>query len=248
MTAGDRAGSQPTRQVLHPAADLSTSVELRGDQAIYTVDTTNPRYQQRLAHMGFAPTGAGQFLRNLSATGNVRSTHTNFANHLEQMLLQGERLRPVQWEHALTVFLARVQSTQLRWFLYGSGALAVRGIDVEPGDLDFCVNDAHLVGALFEDLLVEPVTTMTDWIADQGGRAFAGCLLEWMAGVHPDVDTPTPHEQGLIAAQRLERVRWHGHDVTVAPLDLQLAVSQQRGLTDRTAKIRAHMIRTNPPT
>ncbi len=247
MTARDRPGGQPIRQVLHPTADLWTSVEIRGDRALYTVGTTNAIYQQRLTHMGFAHAGAQQFIRNLSATGDVRRTHANFANHLEQMLLQSARLRPVDWEHALKIFLRRVEGTTLRWFLYGSGALAVRGINVEPGDLDFCVNDAQLAGVLFEELLVEPVTTMTDWIADCGGRAFAGCLFEWMAGVHPEVDKPTPHEQGPAAAQRLERARWRGHEVALAPLDLQLAVCEQRCLTNRAAKIRAHISRTGQP-
>jgi hypothetical protein len=129
----------------------------------------------------------------------------------------------------------------LRWFLYGSGALAVRGIDVQPGDLDFCVNDAHFAGRIFEDLLVEPVTTMTGWIADSGARAFAGCLFEWMAGVHPEVDEPTPHEQGLVALGCLESVRWREGTIPVAPLTFQLAVTEGRGLSERAAKIRAYM-------
>jgi hypothetical protein len=237
--------AEPTTggQVLHPAAGLATSVETRCGQAIYEVHTGDPRYQERLLHMGFAPAAADRFVRRLSATGDVLRTHANFAQHLEEMLLQSARRRPVRWRQALEVFLKRVEGSQLHWFLYGSGALAVRGIDVGPGDLDFCVDDARLAGTLFEDVLVEPVTTMTGWIADSGGRAFSGCLFEWIAGVHADVDKPEPHEQGSAAAARLEHVRWHGHDVRVAPLDLQLAVNHRRGLTSRVQKIHAYMSR-----
>jgi hypothetical protein len=216
-------------------------VEIRHGRAIYEVRTGDPLYQQRLEHMGFPPAGADRFVRRLSATGDVLRTHANFARHLQEMLLQSARRRPVPWWQALEVFLERVEGSQLRWFLYGSGALAVRGIDVGPGDLDFCVDDAQLAGTLFEDLLVEPVTAMTGWIADSGGRAFSGCLFEWIAGVHADIDEPEPHEQGPAAAGRLEHVRWHGHDVPVAPLDLQLAVNQRRGLTSRVQKIHAYM-------
>jgi hypothetical protein len=70
------------------------------------------------------------------------------------------------------------------------------------------VDDAQLAGALLEDLLVEPVTAMTGWNADSGGRAFAGCLLEWIAGVHADVDEPEPHEQGT-ASRRQPATRSH---------------------------------------
>ncbi len=229
------------RQRLRPTADLCTSVEIRDDRAIYEVRTCNPLYQGRLLHMGFAFAGEGQFTRNLSASGDVRRTHSNFARHLEEMLLQSACLRPVPWEETLDLFLRRVKGTPLRWFLYGSGALAVRGIDVQPGDLDFCVNDAHLAGRIFEDLLVEPVTTMTGWIADCGARAFAGCLFEWMAGVHPEIDEPTPHEQGLVALSCLELVRWHDGIIPVSPLALQLSVTERRGLSERAAKIHAYM-------
>lgn len=215
-------------------------MEIRRGRAIYEVHIGDPLYQQRLLHMGFAAAAADRFVRRLSATGDVRRTHANFARHLQEMLLQSARRRPVQWRQALEVFLERVEGSRLRWFLYGSGALAVRGTDVGPGGLDFCVDDAQLAGTLFEDLLVEPVTAMTGWIADSGGRAFSGCLFEWIAGVHADVDEPEPHEQGPTAAARLEHVRWRGHDVPVAPLDLQLAVNQRRGLTSRVQKIHAY--------
>lgn len=228
-------------QVLHSAAGLATSVEIGDGQAIYEVRTGDPLYRERLRHMGFDPAAADRFVRRLSVSGDVLRTHARFARHLQEMLLQSARLRPVRWQQALEVFLERVEGSRLRWFLYGSGALAVRGIEVGPGDLDFCVDDARLAGTLFEDLLVEPVTAMTGWIADSGGRAFSGCLFEWIAGVHADVDEPEPHEQGPAAAARLEHVRWHGHDVPVAPLDLQLAVNQRRGLTGRVRKIEAYL-------
>jgi len=216
-------------------------VAIRRGWAIYEVHTGDPLFQQRLLHMGFAAAAADRFVRRLSATGDVLRTHANFARHLPEMLLQSARRRPARWGETLDVFLERVGGSRLRWFLYGSGALAVRGMDVEPGDLDFWVDDAELAGTLFADLLVEPVTQMTGWIADSGGRAFAGCLFEWIAGVHADVDEPEPHEQGPAAAARLELVRWHGHDVPVAPLDLQLAVNQRRGLISRVQKIQAYL-------
>lgn len=242
-SARDAAAEPTICQVLHPTAELETSVEIRHGRAIYEVRTGDPLYQERLEHMGFPPAGADRFVRRLSATGDGLRTHANFARHLQEMLLQSARRHPVPWWQALKVFLERVEGNQLHWFLYGSGALAVRGIDVRPGDLDFWVDDAQLAGTLFEDLLVEPVTTMTGWIAGRGGRAFSGCLIEWIAGVHADVDEPEPCEQGPTAAARLEHARWHGHDVPVAPLDLQLAVNQRRGLTRRTEKIHAYLSR-----
>jgi hypothetical protein len=119
------------KQLLRPTADLCTSVEIRGDRAIYEVRTSNPLYQDRLQHIGFAFAGEGQFTRHLSASGDIWRTHSNVGRHLEELLYQSARLRPLPWEASLDLFLHRVQGTPLRWFLYGSGALAVRGIDAQ---------------------------------------------------------------------------------------------------------------------
>jgi hypothetical protein len=235
----ERTNPDMRRQELSAGEELVTSVEVRGVRAHFEVRTTNAVYQQRLEHMGYHRESETQFTRNLSATGDVLRIHRNLAHHLEEILRQSARMIPIDWEQALTEFLDRVDGVRLDWFLYGSGALAVRGIDVDPGDLDFWVSDAYLVGGIFDDLLVEPVTEMAGWVADSGGRAFLGCLFEWIAGVHPEVDDPAPHEQGLVAASRLETAHWHGRNVPVAPLDLQLAVAHRRGLHDRVAKIRA---------
>lgn len=230
-----------SKEELTAAPDLSTTVAVQGDRAIYEVRTRNRLFQERLLHIGFAPAGKTRFTRNLSNRGDVAAIHERFKQNLEEMLLQSARLRPVRWEETLELFLRRVSGTPLRWFLYGSAALAVRGIDVPPGDLDFWVSDAQLAGKLFEDLLVEPVTTMTGWVADFGGRAFAGCIFEWVSGVHPEIDDPSPHEQGPAALGALESVRWRDWTVPVPPLAFQLSVAERRGFSGRAARIRAYM-------
>jgi hypothetical protein len=222
--------------------ELSTSMELLGDVARFIVNTDNQLYQERLLHMGFQRADASCFSRDLSATPDVRRIHENFSGHIEQMVLQSARVSAVPWDEALREFIRRVHGSGLDWFLSGSGALAVRGVDVSPGDLDFVVNDAHAIGRLLDDLLVEPVTELPGWIARSGGRAFYGALIEWVADVDPAVDQ-RPHEQGPAAASRLETVEWQGHAIRVTPIDIQLDVSQFRGLDSRTAKIRSWLRR-----
>lgn len=237
----DSSSSEVLRQELAAGDDLATSVEVTSTGSRFEVRTSDVGYQERLVHMGYRRQGDGRFMRDLSRRGDVLGIHRRLAHHLEEMLRQSARTAPVEWEQALMEVLDRVDGVRLDWFLYGSGALAVRGIDVDPGDLDLWVGDAYLVGDLFDDVLVEPVTEMQGWVADRGGRAFLGCLVEWIDGVHPELDDPMPHEHGMVAASRPERVLWRGRQVSVAPLDLQLATAERRGLHDRAAKIRAVM-------
>jgi hypothetical protein len=241
MRNGESGYGMHPKTALTVSSDLPTSLEIQGNRAIYEVRTRNPLYQDRLVHMGFTSEQDSRFTRSLSNAGDVSAIHRRFAEHLEEMLLQSARLRPVRWVETLGLILKRLDGTSLQWFLYGSAALALRGIEVQPGDLDLWVSDARLAGQIFEDLLVEPVTTMTGWVADFGGRAFAGCLFEWLAAVHPDVEELSPHEQGAAARASLEFVNWHGYSVPVSPLALQLSVAERRGLTGRAASIHSYM-------
>jgi hypothetical protein len=217
-------------------------MEVLGDTAHFIVNTNNELYQERLIHMGFHRVDALSFKRDLSATPDTTRIHENFSRHLEQMVLQSARLSPVPWDEALKEFLRRVEGSGLDWFLSGSGALAVRGVDVSPGDLDFWVEDARAIGRLLDDLLVEPVTEGSGWIAKWFGRAFHGALIEWVADVDPAVDQ-RPNEQGPTAASRLEIVEWEGHTIWLTPIDIQLEVSDLRGLDSRTAQIRSWLRR-----
>jgi hypothetical protein len=210
-------------------ARLSTTLRIDRDVADFVVTTTDPVCQERLAHMGWRRTGIQTFSRLLSASGDVRRIHETFATHLEEMVLQSARLRPIRWQEALETFVERTEGTSLTWWLYGSGAMAVRGIDIVPRDVDLAVSDPHLVAELLADLLVEPVTNHERWVAEWTGRAFSGALIEWAA--HPR-DHPDALEQRLPAAQ-LDTIVWRGKEIPVVPLSVQLEVATRRGLHER---------------
>lgn len=166
----------------------------------------------------------------------------NFSDCAELMLRQAARLEPVPWRETLRELCRRTGGPESGWWLTGSAALAVRGASIEPGDVDLvCSADgARRLGTLFADALIEPVVRAgSGWISDYWGRAFLAARLEWIGGPKTGVDSPSPCDFGPAAASRLETVTWEGWRLRVPPLDLQRAVSQRRGLTDRVALIDA---------
>jgi hypothetical protein len=220
---------------------LGRLAEPDGDHVEFIVRTDVPAYQARLPKMGWQPAGEpGSFTRRLDDAPGVEAIFERFTRHIETMIRQSARLEPPDWETGLAELVGRAGDSGLRWWLYGSGALAVRGLDIEPGDLDVHVSDAALAGRLMADLLVEPVTRMRGWVADAGGRAWAGILIEWLAGARP-TGTDPPHEQEEATAGHLELIPWQGMRIPVPSLDVQLAVAERRGLTDRAALIRQAM-------
>ena len=134
---------------------------------------------------------------------------------------------------------ARFVVTDVDWCLVGSCALAVRGIAVAPRDIDVVVAEQDLERVVWRlrDHLVEGVCETEDWIARWFCRAFLDGRVECVAGIPAWVDTPEPSDVGPTAWRRRERLAWCGIDLAVPPLDLQLAVTQRRGLTERAALI-----------
>jgi hypothetical protein len=220
---------------------LARLAEPDGDRVEFMVRTDVPAYQATLPKMGWQPAGEpGLFTRRLDHAPGVEAIFERFTRHIEAMVRQSARMEPADWETGLAELAGRAEGSGLRWWLYGSGALAVRGLGIAPGDLDVHVSDAALAGRLMADLLVEPVTRMHGWVADAGGRAYSGILIEWLAGAHP-AGTDPPHEQEEAAAHHLELVPWRGRQIPVPSLKVQLATAERRGLADRAALIRQAM-------
>lgn len=150
--------------------------------------------------------------------------------------------RTVPWRETLRELCRRASDLEAEWWLTGSAALAVRGVSIEPGDVDLVCSDrgAVTLGTIFADALLEPVVRADPgWISDYWSRAFLNARLEWIGSPKPDVDSPLPCDFGPAAAARLETVSWEGWQLRVPPLDLQRAVSQRRGLTGRVTLIDA---------
>jgi hypothetical protein len=218
-------------------AELATDIEQRGDRVRFVIATADPVAGACLSHMGYLPTGPAEFATRWFPA-DARRVYGRFAASIGPMVRQCARLERAPWEDALLEAVRRLHG--LDWWLYGSAALAVRGLPVEPGDVDLNVGDPFAAGRRFDDVLVTPVERLDAWGAAYVGRAFCGAVVEWLADPHLALDDPDdPHEQGPFVAGRLETVRWRGHDVRVPPLDVQLRVCERRGLTERAALIRA---------
>ena len=220
---------------------VSTELRLVGERAQFLVQTDDPAYRRVLADLAFDHQGDG-FVRSFPAEARgLHESYLRFKLTLDDVLAQaaGRRLPP--WDDALDAVALRLRAARTDWFLAGSAALAVRGIDIVPRDLDLVVADAAGAIEALADVQIEPVSVNRpgSWIAQWFGRAFLHARVEWIAGVDPEIDVyGSPNEYGPRAASRLETVRWREHELAVAPLEVQLAVTEHRGLAARAEEIR----------
>jgi hypothetical protein len=219
---------------------MKTLCKSEGASTSFIIADLDPRYHQAARELYYQPVKEG-FAKSYPAdTPHLERIYCNFERYAEEMVLQAAGEHPAPWDASLAAYLEMIEEQEVDWWLCGSGALAVRGLDVRPHDLDLVVDGAmaRRLGHLLLDYLVEPALPSSGWIADWFGRAFLYARLEWVGDVHDDVDTPQPCDFGPLAARRLEVVHWQGYEVRVPPLELQLQVSERRGLTSRAAMIR----------
>jgi hypothetical protein len=209
-------------------------VERRGGQ--FRLTAVEPELHEAAIALGFFQDGEA-FIRTFPEDARwLDVAWQNFVRYAAPMLRQtASGVAP--WDEALTAFLERVDGVD--WWLAGSAALAVRGIDVSPRDLDVITDaaGAQRLGELLLDSLVEPVFASEGWVARWWGRAFFGARVEWVGEVASSVDDPDPVDFGPVAGANLERLSWRGHDLLVPPLELQLAVAERRGLMERVEAI-----------
>lgn len=209
----------------------------------FIISDPDPAHYQAMHDLAFAKDDDRFILTYSANTPHLDRIYENFARSVEQMILQTALVQPVDWESAIATFLQRIEGHAIDWYLVGSAALAVRGIDVRPRDIDTVVADADAVrlGEIVHDYLIQPVQEEDNWIAHWFGRAFIGARIEWIGGVNEYADQPVVSDFGTVAATMLETITWRGYHLRVPPLHLQLATSERRGLHDRVTKIKQAM-------
>jgi len=221
--------------------EMKTRRKIVDQQIYFVVSEVDDSLQETLKHLVYSPFEDG-FARAFPAnTPHLDQIYENFERYMPDLVSQAAGLQPVPWENCLMTVLERLEGQDLKWWLVGSGALAVRGLPVKPHDVDLVVQDqgSARLSALLLDYQVEPVSNSPGWIWDWFGRCFLQVRLEWVGDVNAQAEQNAPADFGPTALERSETVYWGGYEIKVPPLDLQLAVSERRGLTERANLIRS---------
>lgn len=101
----------------------------------FVVRTDVAWHQERLVKTG-PDDEAGTFTRRLDRAAGIEAIFEHFSRPIETMVRHSARLDPIDWQQGLELLAGRAEHSPLRCWPYGSGALAVRGIPIEPGGLD----------------------------------------------------------------------------------------------------------------
>ncbi|WP_437618597.1 hypothetical protein [Sorangium sp. So ce1151] len=208
-----------------------------GDATRLVLEDVAEPLHAAVVHLGFAPTPAGFVKRFPSDVPHLARAFQHFERSAEAMVAQAAGQAPVPWDDDLEWLCGRLGGAGLDWCLVGSAALAARGIDVTPGDIDVLVTegDARRVGELLADVVVEPPVARDGWFFAWFGRAFRRTRIEWVGGIN--LRSWVPEELVAAAQGRCDEVSWRGRVLRLPPLDAQERRTVERGLVDRAAAI-----------
>jgi len=229
--------------VLLGVDDMKTKLRIKGDHAYFVITELDERFHNAAEAMFYNRVEDGFAKRFPTNTPRLDNAYWNFEKYIEEVILQMAGVHPVPWEKSLLAFLDVVEAQDIDWWLTGSAALTVRGLDIVPHDFDIVVDaeGAHKLGELLSDYVFEPVVDCEGWFFKWFGRAFLHARIEWVGAVNDSADEPEVSEFGPTAASSLETAYWREHEIRVPPLRLQLRHSERRGLTDRVRKIKTIM-------
>ena len=197
------------------------------------------KYHDAIRGLAFGESTEG-FVKVLpKQTPHLDSAFARFAEYLDTIIKQVTHELPVPWEKAFEIFLHRVYSIEADWWVTGSLALALRGLPIQPGDIDLIVDGAGAIrwGQVLADIMIEPVSS-TNWFCKYWGRAFDHARIEWVGEVDPQSDFSYVRDYYLPSVNNLETIHWKGYKIRIPPIEPALKMDEARGRLERVKLVR----------
>ncbi|MHA2246225.1 MAG: nucleotidyltransferase domain-containing protein [Candidatus Hodarchaeales archaeon] len=212
----------------------------KGNEVIFLINTSKENYRTVLRKLQYPELEEG-FGRSFSKDiPHLEKYFERFKETAEEMIKQTAGEVPIPWEKAFLTFLELIESEPLHWWVTGSCALALYGVEIIPHDIDLVTDyeSASKLGELLENYVYEPVADTKGWFCKWFGRAFLHIRIEWIGGVFEDGSVQIQKDFGLIAEKQLRFINWRNYRIKVPPLEVLLEQTVRRELRNRAEKIK----------
>jgi hypothetical protein len=224
---------------------MKISFEECDDNIIFRIYDFDIKYENVLKMCFYQNDGNSYIKRFPKDTKYIEKIKSHFLNNAQEMFDQLGYFKPIPWEKALLEFVKRV-GTDIDWWLTGSCAACIRGIPLEPHDVDIMVDskDVERISDIFSDYLIEPIIDTNGWLTKDFGVIFLYARIDIASDPQDSLDDPEPVDCGPYAKRNLEELVWNGYIIKIPPLELQLNVNRRRERHDRVELIEEYMNKT----
>lgn len=193
--------------------------------------------QTALEALGFGP---DLVRRYAPGTRYFDRAVANLRQHLGEMVRQSITSgTPPGWAGPLEDLLRRAGQARVPVAVVGSAALAARGVDVRPGDIDVITTEdgVDALADSYQESLVMPVATVPGF--GRFGRAFTGGIrVEWLGNPARPQEGPWPLAASAWSIDSpFEEIGWENRVLRVPPLEIQRQIEVGRERPDRVAAI-----------
>ena len=170
----------------------------------------------------------------------------NFRKYLPRMVEHFLEQDPLDWETALQETTETLYRHGIRWWLAGSAACSVRGIDIAPHDIDIMtyLSEVPKFRDAFARHRFEPFHHVTGWVVKGFGVVYVNGRVDIAFDPEESSDANGILDCGVYASQHLEEVAWNGYRIMVPPVELHIAGNESRGLQKRVELIKAYIARS----
>jgi hypothetical protein len=200
------------------------------------ISDTDPDQRAALEHLGLPPDAV---LRYPPGARCLDRAVANLRRALEEMVRHKIAGTPAGWSQPFHDLLGRAEQARVPVAVIGSVALAIRGVDVRPADIDVLTTPegADALAESYQDVLVVPLATTPGF--GRFGRAFTGGIrVEWLGNPARVQEGPWPLAAAAWSiASPFEEVCWENRLLRVPPLEVQRQVELQRQRPARVAAI-----------
>jgi len=121
------------------------------------------------------------FIKQYADVENFTYCAENFAKHGETAVKQQLKMLPTPWEKALDLFIPEIEKLGVYWYVHGSAAMALWGIDVSPKDVNIIVpnsSDFDKVRNHFYRYAIKPIERCENWLMSGLGEIFMEAAVE----------------------------------------------------------------------
>lgn len=171
------------------------------------------------------------FLKQWGHDPDMEIIAGNFKTHGVESLEQFLKIRPAPWEQALSAFTEKLADTGIRWYIHGSAAMAIWGIDVVPRDLNIVFPDVSEFDRVRQLVLAEtlyPLERCDGWVA----AGLGGLFLHANVGLAFMNASDIPFDMS-----QLREVAWKGRKIAISPLEWLERDNRQYGRPERAELI-----------
>lgn len=132
------------------------------------------------------------------------------------------------------------KENDINWWLVGSAALYVRGLDIKPRDIDVMTykTEIHKIEKCIYQYISEPFHHVEKWVVKGFGVIYKDVKIDYAFEPEEWVDNDGYVDFGVFAENHLEKIIWNGHEIMVPPIELHIKSNERRERFEIVKKIK----------